>query len=420
MKIAVIGSGISGLSMCYFLKNTNYDITLFEKENKLGGHTNSYTVNSGVDEGLKIDTGFIVFNDRNYTQFLKIINSLKIPYDNSDMSFSYWNKVKQKGYSGKNLRGLLPNSVLDLEKIVLLKNIYLYTKKFKQDFIKGNLIKYSLYEYFECNKFPKTVVEQYFLPLASAIWSSPTNDIGSWNAHFFAEFYMNHGLLDFTKRPVWKYIKNGSTTYIDYIIKHTKPNIKLKTHIKGIHPHDSKVKILTSDDEMLFDKVFVSTHADQAYALLSTNNIKLHYEDLKYWRYSDNHIFLHKDTNLLPPKKYWASWNYLEDSNNDNKNVSISYYMNYLNRIRSNNNYIVSLNPLDEPKSNQILYETYYQHPVFDKISLDSRENIMNKNGEFNIYFTGSYLGNGFHEDGVKASYQAYKKLIDSDLKNEY
>ena len=114
MKIAVIGSGISGLSMCYFLNNTNYDITLFEKENKLGGHTNSYTVNSGVDEGVKIDTGFIVFNDRNYTQFLKIINSLKIPYDNSDMSFSYWNKVKQKGYSGKNLRGLLP-IVVDIE-----------------------------------------------------------------------------------------------------------------------------------------------------------------------------------------------------------------------------------------------------------------------------------------------------------------
>tara|TARA_B100000700_G_scaffold136064_1_gene152011 strand:- start:7224 stop:8486 length:1263 start_codon:yes stop_codon:yes gene_type:complete len=420
MKIAVIGSGISGLSLCYYLNNANYEITLFEKENKLGGHTNSYTVNSGVDEGLKIDTGFIVFNDRNYTQFLKIINSLKIPYDNSDMSFSYWNKDKQKGYSGKNLRGLLPNSVLDLGKIVLLKNIYLYTKKFKNDFVKGNLIKYSLHEYFEFNKFPKIVVEQYFLPLASAIWSSPTDDIGSWNAHFFAEFYMNHGLLDFTKRPLWKYIKNGSTTYIDYIIKHTKPNIKLNTYIKGIQPFDSKVKILTTDDEMLFDKVFVSTHADQAYSLLSTNNIKIHYKELKHWRYSNNQIFLHKDTNLLPPKKYWASWNYLEDSNNDSKKVSISYYMNYLNRIRSNNNYIVSLNPLDEPKSNQILYETYYQHPVFDKIALDSRENIKNKNGGFNIYFTGSYLGNGFHEDGVKSSYQAYKKFINSDLKNEF
>ena len=193
MKIGIIGSGISGLSLCYFLNKFNYDVTLIEKESKLGGHTNSYTIKDNIDNGLKIDTGFIVFNDKNYPKFMEIMNTLGVNYANSDMSFSYWNSNKNKGYSGKNINGLMPSSIFDFEKIKLLKNIYKYTKILKNDYIKGNLKKSSLLQYFHNNNYPNNVVDNYFLPLAAAIWSSPTNNIQNWNVNKIYEALLTKG-----------------------------------------------------------------------------------------------------------------------------------------------------------------------------------------------------------------------------------
>ena len=412
MKIGIIGSGISGLSLCYFLNKFNYDVTLIEKESKLGGHTNSHTIEGNIDDGLKIDTGFIVFNDKNYPKFMEIMNTLDVDYANSDMSFSYWNSDKNKGYSGKSISGLMPDSFFDFEKINLLKNIYKYTKILKNDYIKGNLKKSSLFEYFNNNNYPNNVVDNYFLPLASAIWSSPTNNIQHWNADFFAQFYMNHGLLDFRDRPSWKYIKNGSISYIEKIINHTNPKIILNTEIKKIISFRNKVTVFTGSKEMVFDKVFISTHADQAFSMLQSSDLIDTYSSLNEWKYSNNHVYLHTDTKLLPPKKYWASWNYMENNSNEQKRVSISYNMNFLNKICSDKTYVVSLNPIFEPNQDKILYETFYQHPVFDHNSLNTRKIIKSVNGQYNVFFAGSYMGNGFHEDGVKSAYDAFKKFV--------
>ena len=412
MKIGIIGSGISGLSLCYFLNKFNYDVTLIEKESKLGGHTNSYTIKGNIDNGLKIDTGFIVFNDKNYPKFMEIMNTLGVNYANSDMSFSYWNSNKNKGYSGKNINGLMPSSIFDFEKINLLKNIYKYTKILKNDYIKGNLKKSSLLQYFHNNNYPNNVVDNYFLPLAAAIWSSPTNNIQNWNAEFFAQFYMNHGLLDFRNRPSWKYIKNGSVSYIEKIVNYTNPNIILSTEVKKIISFQNKVKIFTGTNEMIFDKIFISTHADQAFSMLQSSDLTDTYSSLNEWKYSNNHVYLHTDTNLLPPKKYWASWNYIENISKKNKHVSISYNMNLLNKICSENTYVVSLNPTVAPKQEKILYETYYEHPIFESNSLNTREKIKSSNGKYNVFFAGSYMGNGFHEDGVKSAYDAFKKFV--------
>ena len=412
MKIGIIGSGISGLSLCYFLNKFNYDVTLIEKESKLGGHTNSHTIEGNTDGGLKIDTGFIVFNDKNYPILMEIMNTLDVDYANSDMSFSYWNSDKNKGYSGKSISGLMPDSFFDFEKINLLKNIYKYTKILKNDYIKGNLKKSSLFEYFNNNNYPNNVVDNYFLPLASAIWSSPTNNIQHWNADFFAQFYMNHGLLDFRDRPSWKYIKNGSISYIEKIINHTNPKIILNTEIKKIISFQNKVTVFTGSKEMVFDKVFISTHADQAFSMLQSSDLIDTYSSLNEWKYSNNHVYLHTDTKLLPPKKYWASWNYMENNSNEQKHVSISYNMNFLNKICSDKTYVVSLNPIFEPNQDKILYETFYQHPVFDHNSLNTRKIIKSVNGQYNVFFAGSYMGNGFHEDGVKSAYDAFKKFV--------
>ena len=413
MKIAIIGSGISGLSLCYFLNEHGYKSTLFEKESKLGGHTNSYTIEKGIDAGLKIDTGFIVFNDINYPNFLKLINKLKIDYADSDMSFSYWNVKEDSGYSGKNINGLLPESIFDLKKIKFIYDIYSSTKKFKYYYEQNLLNDDTLIEHFNRYSYSKNVVEKYFLPLASAIWSSPSIDIINWKAKFFADFYSNHGLLDFQNRPKWKYIKNGSNSYIDKIIKHANPETILDTEIKQILTFENKVKILTDNNEYIFDTVFIATHADQARKLLGDKNLTNLYNPLQNWKYSNNHIYLHTDVNLLPRKqKYWASWNYIENQNHHNKQVSISYNMNYLNKIDSKNTYIVSLNPFSKPNEKQILYETYYEHPIFDINSINSNDIINQNNGKFNIFFAGSYLGNGFHEDGVKSAQNTFDKFI--------
>jgi len=413
MKIAIIGSGISGLSMCYFLNDYGYKSTLFEKESKLGGHTNSFTIDKGIDSGLKIDTGFIVFNDTNYPNFLKLINRLKIDYEDSEMSFSYWNVKNDYGYSGKNLKGLLPESIFDFNKFKFLYDIYSSTKKFKYYYENKLLKDDTLIEHFNKHNYSANVVEKYFLPLASAIWSSPSADIKNWNAKFFADFYSNHGLLDFKNRPKWKYIKNGSNSYIDKIIDHTKPEINMNTEVKKIVTFDNKVKILTDKDEFIFDTVFIATHADQANLLLDDINLTNLYHPLQNWKYSSNHIYLHKDINLLPRKrKYWASWNYIENESDNNKQISISYNMNYLNKIDSKNTYIVSLNPISKPNKYQILYETYYEHPIFDINSTNTKNIINHNNGKSNVFFVGSYLGNGFHEDGVKSAQNAFDKFI--------
>jgi len=413
MKIAIIGSGISGLSMCYFLNDYGYKSTLFEKESKLGGHTNSFTIDKGIDSGLKIDTGFIVFNDTNYPNFLKLVNRLKIDYEDSEMSFSYWNVKNDYGYSGKNLKGLLPESIFDFNKFKFLYDIYSSTKKFKYYYENKLLKDDTLIEHFNKHNYSTNVVEKYFLPLASAIWSSPSADIKNWNAKFFADFYSNHGLLDFKNRPKWKYIKNGSNSYIDKIIDHTKPEINMNTEVKKIVTFDNKVKILTDKDEFIFDTVFIATHADQANLLLDDINLTNLYHPLQNWKYSSNHIYLHKDINLLPRKrKYWASWNYIENESDNNKQISISYNMNYLNKIDSKNTYIVSLNPISKPNKYQILYETYYEHPIFDINSTNTKNIINHNNGKSNVFFVGSYLGNGFHEDGVKSAQNAFDKFI--------
>ena len=170
--------------------------------------------------------------------------------------------------------------------------------------------------------------------------------------------------------------------------------------------------VFTGSKEMVFDKVFISTHADQAFSMLQSSDLIDTYSSLNEWKYSNNHVYLHTDTKLLPPKKYWASWNYMENNSNEQKHVSISYNMNFLNKICSDKTYVVSLNPIFEPNQDKILYETFYQHPVFDHNSLNTRKIIKSVNGQYNVFFAGSYMGNGFHEDGVKSAYDAFKKFV--------
>ena len=219
MNIGIIGSGVAGLTLCYLLGNDGHKITLIEKNNRLGGHTNTYDIKSGEDRGLKIDTGFIVFNDKNYPYFIDLLNNLGVPYENSDMSFSFWNVSANKGYSGKNLFGLIPENIFDLQNYKLITNIIIYTKKFKYYYDHQMLNNDSLLEHFTKYKYPEDVVNNYFLPLASAIWSNSKSGIENWNAHFFAKFYLNHGLLQFRNRPKWKYIVNGSSVYVKKLSK---------------------------------------------------------------------------------------------------------------------------------------------------------------------------------------------------------
>tara|TARA_Y100000590_G_scaffold368440_1_gene429105 strand:- start:3754 stop:4998 length:1245 start_codon:yes stop_codon:yes gene_type:complete len=411
MNIGIIGSGVAGLTLCYLLGNDGHKITLIEKNNRLGGHTNTYEIKSGEDSGLKIDTGFIVFNDKNYPYFINLLNDLEVIYENSDMSFSFWDVSSNKGYSGKNLFGLISDNFFDLQSYKLIANIIIYTKKFKYFYDHQMLNDDSLLEHFTKYKYPHDVVHKYFLPLASAIWSNSKSGIENWNANFFAKFYLNHGLLQFRNRPKWKYVVNGGSVYVNKIIDRIQPNIILNSKVNDLIIADS-INVITNQNKYNFDVVFIATHADQATEILR-NRFVDEYGILSAWNYSMNYIYLHKDTRLLPPKKrYWASWNYM-DNNNDTDKISISYNMNLLNKLDTKNTYIVSLNPFLEPKKDEILYRTVYEHPVFDNNSLKTQDNLRKLNGKNNIFFAGSYFGNGFHEDAVRSAFQSY-----NDFKN--
>ena len=410
MNIGIIGSGVAGLTLCYLLGNDGHKITLIEKNNRLGGHTNTYDIKSGEDRGLKIDTGFIVFNDKNYPYFIDLLNNLGVPYENSDMSFSFWNVSANKGYSGKNLFGLIPENIFDLQNYKLITNIIIYTKKFKYYYDHQMLNNDSLLEHFTKYKYPEDVVNNYFLPLASAIWSNSKSGIENWNAHFFAKFYLNHGLLQFRNRPKWKYIVNGSSVYVKKIIEMIQPKLILNSKVNDLKLSDS-INVITNENQYNFDTVFIATHADEATGILKSR-FRGEYGILSTWKYSENYIYLHKDTRLLPPKKrYWASWNYMHINNNSDK-ISISYNMNFLNKLETKNTYIVSLNPFLEPKKDKILYSSLYEHPVYDVNSLQTQDNLRKLNGKNNLYFAGSYFGNGFHEDAVRSAFQAYNDFV--------
>jgi predicted NAD/FAD-binding protein len=411
-KIAIIGTGVSGLT-CGHLLHKHYDVTLFEKNDYIGGHTATVDVDvKGVN--YAVDTGFIVFNNRTYPYFEKLLARIGIKKQETQMSFSVHNEATGFEYNGHTFTSLFAQrrNIFRPKFWRLLSDIVKFNKLCKAIHEKGEYQQsQTLGQLLNENQFNDFFKYHYILPMGAAIWSTSIKEMENVGVEFFVKFFFNHGLLDITNRPQWYVVPGGSREYINPLIKGFADRIKLNTDIKSVTRANDDVTIeLASGEQHVFDKVIFACHSDQALKLLgdATSQEK---SVLGAIPYTENSVVLHTDTNLLPDRKAaWASWNYLLNNNTD-KAAVVTYQMNILQGIQSDTQFCVTLNHLEGIDKSKILREFTYHHPVFNKESIAAQGLKQTIDGQNNSYFCGAYWYNGFHEDGVRSGVDVARQL---------
>jgi len=402
MKIAVIGSGISGLTAAYVLSRKN-DVVIFEKNDYIGGHTHTHQIE---EEGniLSVDSGFIVYNERTYPNFINLLNRLGVESQLTRMGFSVKSEKDNLEYAGHSLSGLFAqrSNLIRPSFLRILYGMVRFNSKARKDlpYLKPEM---TLGQYLNSNNYSKEFISNYIVPIGAAIWSTVPNDMMKISAIFFIRFFDNHGLLQIIDRPNWWVIKGGSKKYIEKMIVSFKDSIKLSSPVNQVKRTANKVEIFygrQSNYSDIFDKVIFSSHSDQALQILEKPT-KEENEILGSIKYQTNDAILHYDYSILPNRKSaWSSWNYLLDQVPE-KPVSLTYNMNILQSLNSSRTYCVSLNSNDLIDSTKIIKHLSYEHPLFTVSSLNAQKRKNEISGKNNTFYCGAYWRNGFHEDGV-------------------
>lgn len=416
MRIAIIGTGISGLVAAHKLA-CDHDIEIFEANAYVGGHTNTIDVKHGADS-VAIDTGFIVFNDWTYPNFINLMTSLGVEYQPTDMSFSVRSDRFDLEYNGSSLGKLFvqKSNWLKLPHYRMLSEILRFNRQAPSVLYRDNVTE-SLGDYLFKNQYSLYFIANYIVPMGAAIWSTDPEKMFEFPLKTFVSFFKNHGLLNLKDRPQWYVIKGGSRNYVEKLIAQIKHRIRLNTRVTGIDRRSGLVKITTANgDVRYFDKVFIASHSNQALAMLSDPSTT-EKEVLSSIHYQHNEAVLHTDTGLLPKRRdAWASWNYHVPQHNDR--VILTYNMNILQNLNSETVYCVTLNNTDTIRSDKILYKIDYEHPVFDRAAISAQKRWTEINGFNNTYYCGAYWGYGFHEDGVNSALRAVN-LFNSNENHE-
>ncbi|RZF99228.1 FAD-dependent oxidoreductase [Pseudoalteromonas sp. CO348] len=411
-KIAIIGSGISGMTAAYLLSR-QHDVKVFEKNDYIGGHTATIDVEY-QGEKLAVDTGFIVFNDRTYPKFEKLLAEIGVSRKETEMSFSVHNSQSKFEYNGHSLRTLFAQKRNLLRPTFwrLLKDIVRFNglckSLYEKDDYRGVETLGKLLQQHHFNAFFKL---HYILPMGAAIWSTSIKEMLDFEAKFFVQFFFNHGLLDITNRPQWYVIPGGSREYIQPLVAEFKDNIVLNADIETVVRDESGVTIIFKDgSNEYFDKVVFACHSDQALALLNTPSSD-EQAILGAIPYTANSVVLHTDTRLLPKRPLaWASWNYLLNEATD-KAAVVTYQMNILQGFDAKHQYCVTLNHDEGIAEDKVIRRFVYHHPVFNTTSIAAQKRKADIDGKHHSYFCGAYWFNGFHEDGVKSAVDVAEQL---------
>ncbi|MBP7709463.1 MAG: FAD-dependent oxidoreductase [Rickettsiales bacterium] len=415
-KIAVIGSGISGLSAAWLLSQ-KYDVTLFEKNATLGGHANTVDVeypNGLGREKISVDTGFIVYNFRTYHHLKQLFEFLKIEICASTMSFGIKDYSSGLEYVGSDLSGVFAQkrNLLNPAFWLMIFDILKFNKNAtklveEQSEIDDSL---TLETFVNRLKLGKYFKEHYLFPMASAIWSCPVEQMKLYPAKTFLRFFYNHGLLTVTNQPQWYSVKNGSREYIKKLSASFADKIKLSTEITKCHQGTNG---LTLEDRLgnkyEFDHVVFASHANETFKIISDKTPE-ETRILSKFKFSQNLAVLHRDENQMPKnKKAWASWVYL--SAPQNTKTSLSYWMNNLQAIEHKFPLFVTLNPIEEVDPAKVFGTFKYEHPIFDFDAIAAQEEIKTIQGKRNIWFAGAWLKYGFHEDGISSAIELANKF---------
>ena len=413
MKIAVIGSGISGLSAAYFLSK-RHKVDLFEKNDHFGGH--SYTVDAEYEKDKKIfvDVGFIVFNHLTYPNLINFFRENKIDIEKSNMSFSVSVKDTSIEYCGKGLSGIFANRN-NLFNIKFLKMFFDILNFYKKSSNLKNLdVNETLGNYLKKQNLSKFFIDYHLIPMVSAIWSMPPNESSTMPLKFFLNFFQNHGLFKLKDRPQWYTVKNRSRTYVNKILSQISGEYYKNYKINKVKRESNRIKIYYGDRSEFFDyeKIVLATHADDALSIID-NPLKEEKEILSNFHYKKNHAVLHTDEKAMPKnKKIWSSWNSKID-NKDTKNNSVTYWVNLLQNLNINKNIFLTLNPFFKIDEKKIIKKVDFNHPYYDQKTLVNQKKLNLIQDKKNILFCGSYFGYGFHEDGIKSSLEMVKHIND-------
>ena len=409
MKIAIIGSGISGLTAAYLL-NRKHDVTIFEANDYIGGHTHTHKVN--IDgKKYSVDTGFIVYNERTYPNFIKLLDLLNVERQLSTMGFSVKSISKDYEYAGESLNSLFAkrSNIFRFGFLRMLYEMYHFGKKADSSGI-GLDASVTLGDYLKKEKYSGEFINYFIIPMGAAIWSTPANKVLNMPAYFFIKFFYNHGMLETINRPNWWVIKNGSSEYIKKIIRGFENKINLSTPVKTVARKNEGIEIqLAKKEETLkFDSVIFATHSDQALELLE-NPTDTEKDILSSIPYQKNEVLLHTDSSVLPRRKLsWASWNYQLDSDPALPDV-LTYNMNILQSINCKETLCVTLNDHNSVDETKILKKITYHHPLFNVKSIEAQKRKSEISGVNNTHYCGAYWRNGFHEDGVVSALDVCK-----------
>tara|TARA_B100000029_G_scaffold169117_1_gene165312 strand:- start:404 stop:1645 length:1242 start_codon:yes stop_codon:yes gene_type:complete len=413
MKIAVIGSGISGLGAAHFLSK-KHTVDLFEKNDHFGGHAHTIEVSSKkMNEKISIDIGFIVFNKINYPNLVGLFDDLQIDYEKSNMSFSVSLKNSEIEYSGSGLKGLFANkyNILNFNFLKMIKEIFFFYKmadKIKRE----NIINQTLGEFLKSKNMSNYFIKFHIIPMVSAIWSSSTELAYEMPMPLFINFFQNHGLFKIKNRPQWYTVSGRSKTYVKKILKSINGEHFKNYKIKNVLRNKNSVRLYygSSNEYFEYDKVIFAVHANEILDLIDepTDNEK---KILKSFQYKKNIAYLHYDDRLMPNRKnVWSSWNSILDKNDSKKNC-VTYWLNKLQNLKTKRNYFLTLNPFISIENNKIIKKVEFTHPFYDKKTIEAQKYLSDLQGLNNSYFCGSYFGYGFHEDGLISGMNVANKL---------
>ncbi len=419
-KIAVIGSGITGVSTCYYLHKLGYEVTLFEGGDHFGGHTHTHEIEF-EGETFPVDTGFLVHNDRTYPNLIQFFEELEIEVHKSDMSFSVFEPNDNITWAGTNIltlfgqyRNILsPRFYRFVGEILRFnKNSHQYLEDSQEN------IHMTLGDLLEKHSYSDHFRRWYLLPMGGCIWSTPVDKMLSFPAHSFLRFCINHGLLQVNDRPQWKSLVGGCKTYVDKALSFVERKY-LNEPVECVMPVGEKVLVRSISREEEFDACFFCSHPPETLKMMKDSSIELR-NTLSQFGYQKNLAVLHWDKSILPHERFWSAWNYrssfLDDLKPDEReSVSVSYLINNLQKIPVKAPVIVTLNPVCSIDKNKIWKELTYEHPVFDASAVIAQEKIMDYQGEGNLYFSGAWMRYGFHEDGILSA----KKVVNKFLENE-
>lgn len=412
MKIAVIGSGISGLTSAHLLSD-KHEVTLFESNRYLGGHTNTVTVKCR-GTNYRLDTGFIVFNDRTYPLFNRLLAKIGQPFQPSEMSFSVRNLASGLEYNGHNLDTLFAQrrNLLSLSFYRLISEILRFNKQTRGLYENNRMPLSSLGEFLRQENYSDDFCHHYLLPMVAAIWSCSLRDSLAFPVRFFVNFFYHHGLLDIANRPQWSVIQGGSSSYIPALTAPFASRIHLDTPVERVSRSEEGVTIVSALGEQEFDYVVLACHSDQALRLLADPS-ELETAILSRMSYQPNEVVLHQDVSLMPKnRRAWASWNFsLQNPQQLNEPALVTYYMNRLQGLTDAPDFFVTLNGTRYIDEKKILRRFVYDHPVMDQAMIHAQSQRDRINGKNRTLYCGAYWYNGFHEDGVRSAVEACEKL---------